>query len=208
MSGQGFRLVPLECPSCGASVAAQGEDVVYYCTACRNGYRFDGTTEELAPMEVAFVTAPAVAVDRYLPFWLLNADVKIKNRVATGGGLVGLMGTMFGGDRDPVEQRAEGVFAVPAFHAPLESVTLLIRRFTESLPSLGERLGERLVGGCYGVEDAKTLVHYALIAGEVGKPDLLKRLKYKVRFGEARLLGVPFVDSNGKLADAFFGIKV
>ena len=105
MPGEGFRLVPLDCPSCGAAVAAEGEDVVYYCTACRNGYRFDLESESLQPVEVAFVTLSSAAVDRYLPFWLLPADVEIENRVASAGGFGGLMGFIFGGEADAVRSK-------------------------------------------------------------------------------------------------------
>ena len=69
----GYELVPLDCPSCGAAVKADGEDVVYYCTACRNGYRFDLEAKALSPMEVAFVSLPNVSVELYRPFWLLPA---------------------------------------------------------------------------------------------------------------------------------------
>jgi predicted RNA-binding Zn-ribbon protein involved in translation (DUF1610 family) len=35
---RGFALVPLDCPSCGAGLAAEADDVVFYCTACYSGY--------------------------------------------------------------------------------------------------------------------------------------------------------------------------
>ena len=74
---------------------------------------------------------------------------------------------------------------MPAFHAPLPSVATLVRRYTEKLPELGEKLGERLLGGRYGVLDAKKLAHYALIASEVEKPDTLKQLRYDDRVWQA-----------------------
>ena len=201
----GYELVPLDCPSCGAAVAAEGEDVVYYCTACRNGYRFDTPERQLEPVEVAFVSLPGVAVEHYRPFWLLPAQVSIHERDAAGGGFTGLMGFFFGrGDSGPSDGR--GTFVVPAFHAPLPAVTTLVRRYTEKLPELGEKLGERLVGGRYGVGDAKKLAHYSLIASEIDKPDTLRQLRYEIRFGEPRLLGVPFVRREGSPVDALFGI--
>jgi hypothetical protein len=202
----GYELVPLDCPSCGAAVQADGEDVVYYCTACRNGYRFDLEEKALVPMEVAFVSLPNVAVELYRPFWLLPATIEILERDAAGGGFRGLM-SFFLGDGDNQQSGGQGTFAVPAFHAPLAAVATLTRRYTEKLPELGERLGERLVGGRYGVLDAKKLAHYALIASEVEKPDLLKQLRYTIEFGRPRLLGVGFVRRDGKVVDAIFGIE-
>ena len=202
----GYELVPLDCPSCGAAVRAEGEDVVFYCTACRNGYRFDLEEKTLAPMDVAFVSLPNVAAELYRPFWLLPATIDILQRNASGGGFRGLMGFFLGGGEDQ-PSGGQGTFAVPAFHAPLPAVAALTRRYTEKLPELGERLGERLLGGRYGVLDAKKLAHYALIASEVEKPDTLKQLRYEIRFGEPRLLGAPFVRREGRLVDAIFGIE-
>lgn len=202
----GYELVPLDCPSCGAAVHAEGEDVVYYCTACRNGYRFDHDDKALEPLEVSFVTLPSVSVELYRPFWLLPATIEIQERAASGDAFRGLI-NFFTGGGDERAASGSGTFAVPAFQAPLPAVAALVRRYTEKLPELGEKLGERLVGGRYGVLDAKKLAHYALIAGEVEKPDLLKRLRYEIRFGEPRLLGAPFVRRDGKLVDAIFGLE-
>lgn len=208
----GFRLAPLQCPSCGASVAADGEDVVYYCTACRNGYRFDDATSALNAVEVAFVSVPDRSVDLYLPFWLLPARVEIRERVAAGGSVSGLLSffTGGGGGGSPRASAGDGTFVVPAFAAPLGKVAGLTQAYTRKLPELGERLGERLTGGCYGPADAEKLAHYSLIATEVAKSDTLQKLDYSIEFGEPRLLGVPFVLSpQAQTAkDVYFEISV
>ena len=203
-----FELVALDCPSCGAPIAAEGEDVVYYCTACRNGYRFDPEERRLVPVEVAFVSLPQVSIDLYKPFWLVAAKVSIEERQAEGGGFAGLMSFFLGDRSGSVAPTGEGVFAIPAFPAPLGAVTELTRRYTEALPELGERLGERLLGGCYDESDARKLAHFALIASEVDRPDTLQDLDYEIEFGEMRLLGVPFVRKGETLADALFGIRI
>jgi len=209
-SASGLRLAPLDCPSCGAAVAADSEDIVYYCTACRNGYRFEDARSALAPVEVAFVSLPNRQVDLYLPFWLLPARVEIRERGAAGGGFSGLLSLFTGGDRAASSSGGEGTFAVPAFAAPLGQVTDLTQRYTRKLPELGERLGERLTGGCYQPVDAEKLAHYSLIDTEVAKSDTLQKLDYSIEFGAPRLLGVPFVrqGKSGGVADAYFGVSV
>ena len=199
-----YELVPLDCPTCGAAVAARGEDVVYYCTACRNGYSFEPESRSLEPLEVAFVTAPNVAVDSFLPFWTLPGRVTMHERRAGGASFSGLMGFFLGDGDAPGLGPGEGTFVVPAFHCPLDALTALTRAYTSSPIELGERLGERLLGGRFGVGDARKLAHYALIASEVGKPDTLRQLRYDISFGEARLLGVPFVRDGERLVDALF----
>jgi hypothetical protein len=201
-----FTLVPLDCPSCGAGIKADGQDVVYYCVACRNGYRFDEEMRRLEPVEVAFVSLPGSNVDFYLPFWLLPARMRISERMASGGSFQGLMRFFLGAESE--SQEGEGTFAIPAFQAPLRSITELARRYTEVLPDLGEKLGERLVGGCYGASDAQRLAHYCLIDSEVDKPDTLKQLRYEIEFSAGRLLGVPFVRHGERAKDAIFGIPL
>lgn len=203
-----FELVALDCPSCGAPIAAEGEDVVYYCTACRNGYRFDPEERRLVAVEVAFVSLPQVSVDLYKPFWLVSARVSIEERLAAGGAFSGLMSFFLGDKSDSLAPAGEGTFAIPAFPAPLDAVTELTRRYTEALPKLGERLGERLLGGCYDEADAHKLAHFVLIASEVDKPDTLQNLRYEIEFGDSRLLGVPFIRKGETLADALFGIRI
>ena len=199
-----FSLIPLDCPSCGAAVAAEGEDVVYYCTACRNGYVFDEGVLERT--EVAFVAAPNLVAEAYRPFWLVPAKVEILHRDARGGGFSGLLAFFTGDERESAGGR--GTFAIPAFHAPLPTVTALVRAYTRELPELVEKLGERLIGGRYGIEDAHKLARYALLESEIGQPDTLVNLEYEMTFGEPRLLGVPFRMDGDSWVDSIFGIRV
>jgi len=204
-----LELVALDCPTCGSSVEAEGGDVVYYCISCRNGYFFDRQDRALRPVDVAFVALSHVSAERYLPFWHLPATIEIHQRDAQAGsfrGLIKSFASLFTDDSGP--SRAAGSFVVPAFDASLAAVTELVRRYTLAFPSLGEKLGERLVGGCYGVEDARKLAHFALIATEVERPDLLKKLDYSIEFGAARLLGVPFVEQGGGWRDALNEIRI
>ncbi|NHZ72938.1 MAG: hypothetical protein GWP16_00500 [Nitrospirae bacterium] len=206
-AGFEFTLIPLDCPTCGAGIHARGEDLVYYCTACRNGYLLDPADWSLRLIETAFVAAAHIQAEEYRPFWLLPARISISQRQASGGGFTGILQSFFGEDR-AFDEGGEGVFAVPAFQAPLASVTRLVRSYTEGLPGLKEKLGERLLGGCYGRQDAEKLAHYALIATEVEKPDKLLNLKYDIDFGEPRLLGVPFYKKADATLDAIFNIEV
>ena len=209
MHADSLELVPLDCPTCGSSVEAAGADVVFYCISCRNGYRFDEAGNTLEPIEVGFVAAANIAAEGYRPFWLLPARLEIRSREAVGAqSLSGFLQSFFGGRQSQAGAAEEGTFVVPAFHAPLAATTELVRRYTRSLPELGERLGERLLGGCYDLEDAKKLAHFALIAAEVEKPDTLRDLDYGIRFGEARLLGVPFSRDGDTWRDAIHGIRV
>ena len=203
----GFALVPLDCPSCGAPLAAEADDVVFYCTACRSGFRHQpDAPRSLAPVEVGFVLAPTVPATGWVPFWLLPARLEIVRRDATAGLITGLWNLLAGdGERGTVDEPA---FLVPAFHTPIEGLVRLVLRYTEARPQLGERLGERLTGGALEPEDAGTLAHYALITAEAEKSDTLRDLDYRLELGTPRLLGVPWVDRRGARHDALFGLPL
>jgi len=203
----GFSLVPLECVTCGAPMGAEGMDVVFYCSACRSGYRFDKGSRGLVPVEVTFVSRPDLAVDLYKPFWLIPAEVRILDREAEGRGFSGLLSRFFDSG-EVAGDIGSGSFAIPAFDLEIDRRIELSRRYTNELPAIEQKLGERLVGGCYDLEDAKKIAHYGIIATEVDKPDLLKNIRYEVQFGESRLLGVPFVEQAGAVKDAFFHIVI
>lgn len=211
MSANGdFRLVPLDCPTCGASVQAEGADVVYYCVACRNGYSFDDEAQALAPLDVAFIVAPQVAARKYAPFWALEATVVISERRAAGARPAEWLSRFFssGGGETGDSRGGRGVFVVPAFHTNLASTLELTRSYTRAFPGLGEKLGEKLTGGCYGADDARKLTHFAVIAAEVDKRDTLQQLRYQIEFGDVRLIGVPLVLDGKIWKDGLFGITV
>jgi hypothetical protein len=208
----GYQLVPLDCPSCGAGIAAEGGDVLYYCTACRNGYRLDESLafdarsrragSVLVRVEVAFVAAPAAAVARHLPFWALPARLTVHE---SRGGRRGP--SLFGGEAEP-GVAVEGEIVVPAFDVPLATLLDLTRSLSAPAPRRRELLGERLTGGCYGPEDARKLAHWAVIATEISRSGTLEELRYDLDLGEPRLLGVPFVERQGRLADALHGVQL
>jgi hypothetical protein len=206
-----YRLLPLACASCGAPLAAEGTDLVFYCTACRSGYFFDpAASGGLVPIAVAFVAAPAAPVARHLPFWLLPARIRILERSASGGSLSSLLGFFLGGKEATGSEPGEGTFAIPAFEAPLDRVVNLAERYTQELPvraaGSGDLLGERLTGGSCDVADARRLAEFVLIATEVSRGDTVKSFRYELAFGEPRLLGVPFVRRDEGLVDALFGL--
>lgn len=207
-TGTGFELVPLDCPACGAPLAAEETDVVFYCTACRSGFRYDAAAKRgLAPVEVRFVASPHRAAEGYLPFWLLPANVEILHRDASGvrAALRGLM------DFFSREEGASGgtvYFVVPAFRLPISDAVALALRYTQEFPRLDQLLGERLTGGVVSPADAGKLAEYLLIAAEVREPDTLKDLEYRLTPGQPCLLGVPWVRAGAGRSDALFGLSM
>lgn len=207
-----FELVVLDCPQCGAPLAAEEEDLVYYCTACHSGFRVpeageeggEGAAKRLVPVEVSFLATPAQPADLHLPFWLLPAQVEIVERKGSGDLFRGLLRFFMGSDEETAA--GEGTFAIPAFRASLQRVVALAQRYTFERPATGELSRERLLGGTCTVADARKLAEYVLIASEARKPDMLEELRYRISFGPARLLGVPFKQQKDRRWDLFFDL--
>ena len=207
-----FELVVLDCPQCGAPLAAEDEDLVYYCTACHSGFRVpeageeagEGSSKRLVPVEVTFLATPAKAPDLHLPFWLLPARVEILERKGSGDMFRGLLRFFMGREDD--SPPGEGTFAIPAFRAPLQRVVALAQKYTFEPPATGELSRERLLGGTCTVSDARKLAEFVLIASEARKPDMLKELQYRISFGPPRLLGVPFKRQKDRRWDLFFDL--
>lgn len=208
MSPDALRLLPLDCPSCGATLAAEGEDIIYYCTACRNGYRIRSDESGLERVEVSFVALKDRTAESYRPFWVLDATVDLQEREAAGGGIHKLLGALLGSSGPASGSTYEATFVVPAFRCPLNQATVLIQRYTSSFPELGEKLGERLTGGVFGVEDARVLAEYAFLDAQIQRPDTLRQLRYTLDFQKQRLLGVPFVRQGEGWQDAIYGLPV
>ena len=207
--GSGFTLLLLDCRNCGAPLAGESEDVVFYCTACRSGFRYDPETPgHLAPVEVAFVATPHRAAEGYVPFWVLPAEVRILGRAATGLAATfnGLLSFFTGADAASHDGRRS--FVLPAFPLPIPEAVDLALRYTREFPALDELLGERLTGGVYDRGDARKLAEYVLLASEVEQADTLKDLDYVMNAGEPRLLGVPWVGDRGIRRDAVFGLPM
>ncbi len=145
-----LRLERLACSQCGAPVTAERDDVVFYCTACRSGFRLASGADGrelpgLIPVEVYFVSAPGVAARRHLPFWWLPATVTINLRKAAGVSVSGLLKLFWNsGDESPGEPGTptEGSFVIPAFSLPIREAAELALRYTEAMPRLGDRLGK------------------------------------------------------------------
>ncbi len=206
----GFTLLLLDCKNCGAPLAGEAEDVVFYCTACRSGFRYDPAAPgHLAPVEVGFVATPHRAADGYSPFWVLPARVEILDRDASGltAAFSGLV-NFFTGTDAAAEASGERHFVLPAFPLPIPEAVDLALRYTREFPALDELLGERLTGGVYGRSDARKLAEYVLLASEVEESDTLKDLDYVLETGEPRLLGVPWVGDRGLRRDAVFGLPM
>ncbi len=204
---RGYRLLTLDCPQCGAPLAAEGEDVLYYCTACYSGFRLDSQSEELKPFEVSFVALGDRVADEYRPFWRLPASIEIETNAAVGSPLSPIARFFFGDRPATGHDPGQGIFVIPAFATPLAKATDLATRYTTALPQLGERLGEKLLGGIYSLEDAHKLAHFTFITSEVDKPGTLRDLHYKIHFKEPSLLGVPFTRDGKRWKDSIFGLR-
>jgi uncharacterized protein YbaR (Trm112 family) len=219
MSAPGLTLLALRCPSCGAGLEAESEDVVFYCAACRNGYRASDTEPVLEPVEVTFLVAPTVAVVEYRPFWRLDATADVLERRTGGAGASDLgLGSSIQQFLASPTVRAGGSqplrFLVPAYRTPLPNARELALRYSGLAEEPGQKLAERLTGASLPVEDARKFAEFLFLLREAQAAEVLAGLRYALEFTESHtLVGVPFTRrgvggnwSQGSLVDARFGL--
>jgi uncharacterized protein YbaR (Trm112 family) len=221
MSAPGLTLLALRCPSCGAGLEAESEDVVFYCAACRNGYRASDTEPVLDSVEVTFLVAPTVAVAKYLPFWRLDAAVEILERQVgsassgvAGAGLGAFIQRVLAGSSSRAGASQALRFLIPAYRTPLQNARALALGYGTVAEELGQKLGERLTGASLPVEDARKFAEFLFLLQQAQASGVLLTLRYTLEFsGPPVLVGVPFTRrgvesqaSQGSLVDARFGL--
>jgi hypothetical protein len=220
MSAEAWSLIALRCPTCGAGLEPESEDVVFYCGACKKGYRAADTEPVLESVEVTFLVAPTVAVAEYRPFWRLDATVDILER-QVGSGISGVTGDGpgLGGFIQRVLPGARGGsgasqalrFMIPAYRTPLKNARALALGYGAFAQEPEQKLGEHITGASLAAEDARKFAEFLFLLREVQAVDLLLSLRYTLEFTEPPVLvGVPFtrrgVGSYGSLVDARLGL--
>jgi len=176
----GFR--PLTCPNCGWDLPFDPDDILFFCPSCARGWQIVGSA--LSPIDYQIACSPeGVAASRYLPFWVLQAEV---------------------------EQNPSFRFFLPAFrYRRLKLLGDLARRLSKAQP-LYTVSADSFVpsgGGCYDREDAALLARFTW-AGMQGQPERRAMEGTSLSVSCATLTWFPFqIDGNG-LRDPFTGMHL
>jgi len=78
-----FRLLPLQCPGCGAPITSGCSDMVYFCNNCGEGVEFNGKNLEIVKIYFARpIQDKEKEPELFLPFWSFHLDITIKGKEA------------------------------------------------------------------------------------------------------------------------------
>ena len=198
-----FQLIALKCTSCGGQLAVEINDYVVYCFNCGNGYEI--VEGKLVPIEVNFAH-PAIQGQGdvvYKPFWLMNINVNITSRDASGS----FVSNIFGGSH---KMQGDVLFYVPAFWMTIDSVKNIGSTFTLKNPAASpQKYNTKMTGFTFSKEDAKKIAEFIFLSIEAEKSDTVRNIEYELNVNSIQVLGVPFYQQpNGKLKDALLGIEV
>ena len=175
----GFR--PLTCPNCGWDFPFTPEDILFFCASCVKGWQIRGSALSEINYEVAAPLPNGRAASRYLPIWVLQAEV----------------------DRNPSFR-----FFLPAFrYRRLKLLGDLAQQLSKAQPvyTISAESFVPSQGGCYDQEDAALLARFTW-AGLQGKPPDLEEKPFLIQ--RATLTWFPFQAEGNGLRDPFTGMDL
>ncbi|MFI5145025.1 MAG: hypothetical protein ACHQJ4_05460 [Ignavibacteria bacterium] len=198
-----FKLIALKCNSCGSGLTVEVNDYVCYCASCGNGYEI--VDDKLVPMEVNFAhpDLPGQGEVIYKPFWLMNINVNILSRDASGG----FISNLFGSSN---KTQGDVLFYVPAFWMTIDSVKNIGGTFTMKNPVASpQKYNVKMTGFTFSKEDARKIAEFIFLSIEAEKSDTIRNIEYEMNVNSIAVLGIPFYKQpNGRLKDAVLGIEV
>lgn len=176
----GFR--PLACPNCGWDLPLRPDDVIFFCSSCDRAWQIWGS--QLSEVSYQIVDGPRREkgkTARYLPFWVLQAEV---------------------GDRP-------SRFFLPGFrYRRLKFLSDLAIHLSRRQPSYELSSGKiSEVHGCYYDQDDAAMlaqfIYAGLISGSLGAIRALQENRFSV--ASTTLVWLPFKVEGGYLIDPFLG---
>ena len=189
-----LHLVSLDCPSCGSALQGEGLDTIFFCDHCGDAATLDEDGLHMVESS-ALLPAPGRSARQWRPAWLLEADVRVSERVRAKG-------------RRRDGWQARTTFVIPAFAMPLDDLTRHARALSKAAGGTGEVPREPIRGGTMALEDALTIARHIVIGDEVRKSDKLASVQVDIDVVTSRLVAIPFEPSNVGLRCAITGVTV
>lgn len=197
-----MKISVLKCEQCGGKIEAQSFDVVVCCTNCATA--FEVKPDRLIKRELIYLVNTTIENAVYLPFWLIPASVDILYSDSGGVSFSGIL-NFFGealGIRSKSQEKIDE-FILPSFLTGLNDMRKIALNYTLELPRKFTKTNHKVLGARLSFEDAKNFAEFILVSFEVSKPGVLQKFKYKIEFGEPRILGVPFSFEGNFFIDIF-----
>jgi hypothetical protein len=189
-----FRLVDLDCPSCGSAMTGGPHDILFLCTHCGSGAVLSEVGLETVT-STALMPAPGRVARLWRPAWTIETDVTVTDRIRYGG-------------RPTPGSSGRRTFVIPAFALDLADFTRLAQALSAVSGSVGEVPEEPCPGGTLHLEDARTLARYLVVGAEVKKPDTLASVRIELTPVTHRLTALPFTRDGALLQCSVTGVKV
>ena len=79
-----LHLVSLDCPSCGSALQGEGLDTIFFCDHCGDAATLDEDGLHMVESS-ALLPSPGRSAREWRPAWLLEADVRVSDRVRAKG---------------------------------------------------------------------------------------------------------------------------
>lgn len=189
-----LHLISLDCPSCGSALHGEGMDTIFFCDHCGDAATL---SEEGLQMVESSALLPAAgrSAGQWRPAWLIEADVKVSERVRAKG-------------RGSDGWQERKTYIIPALAIPLDDLTRLARALSEVAGARGEVPRSPIHGGTLSLDDAVILIRHLVIGDEVRKSDMLASVVVGIDVVESRLVAIPFEKTTAGLRCSITGLTV
>lgn len=193
MRSESSKMVLLRCSNCGNDLNGFPTDVVFYCGSCGKCWI---SGEKFKPVDIDFVR-PGGQNTVLLPFWKVDASVRIKSRVTRKRtSISSLEGTReFSGRERGLSGEASETrkdrFIFPAFSTSLV-LSIGVKMHAENfLPQRNEQTREYSVrGGSVDMDDAYVLARGVAVGTEVNRSDFLASVELDIQVASASIYAI------------------
>ena len=181
-----MKLLALTCPDCTEHLSPGNDDLVTLCPRCQRSYYLDD--RGLMSIKIQFALAGKQAPnDSWVPFWLFNGKVTLRERQTQGGG------SSSGRAAEELWSQTRQ-FYIPAWDLPLEQAKGIGARLVESQPQL--QLIEqpeqvKLIPAILPPDGALKMIDFIVLTIEARRKDWLKKLDFHVQADKPRLFALP-----------------
>lgn len=195
-----MKVIQVKCPKCNTAISTKQRDKVFICSNCNTMHSREAGVE-VVDFEIAEFGAAFRGEGMYVPFWRLNANFVIRSEKIEGGGLSRLAAWLKGG-----ESRGGNLYVyVPAAELDPTTFKSFAMMFTMNPPRYSTRFN---FGGIKNMSVATTkaeameLADFVVVTLEAEQPGILQQLDYTLTVGEAKLVYLPFLATQGGLQPA------
>jgi len=187
-------LKTLKCTNCGAPLTSKERDNIFVCSKCQNIMEFlDGDVKKVNS-SIAGFKKPGSSEKVYMPFWVINVDIKVNKEKIVGGRIMRFIKSekKMAGNQD--------LYVCAADISP-DIVREWNVDFTLETPAIEEEngfLGIPRIAAAIDNNGAKQHSEFMFLRHEADISGTLQEIDYNFNINSYRIVYMPFYRNKNK----------